>query len=473
MTKSAPGTPRRGKDTAPKHRKGVKLPRRAGTNTQIAFRRNENKSTHTLAKYRTGYRAAWKVGACRRYMKSIGLKEPGSYNPNNQQGGEMFALPSEVKLTDAQAKKIMNHCIRAPQLTLGNLRDIKKMLSYAYQLTQNKTGNYAGVNWAWESLNPETHKPPTKKLMPTVIIKPKGLAKAFTTEYNPHCGMAYPEWCTGLLLTHDQAVCGLRQVVDLNKIRDSKCHVFVPNQGWMATDLVGGRAKLEKSKGVRPWKLFRVCFCPKGDHKALPEDWQDRLDSKGYPAGKVPWCTTCPLNAFQAVRDLLPEDDHRTYPKWNKSSARFHETNSIGERLRLGKFQKWINIQGANPDGLTFHSNGGRKSLGKWCDEFDVPYEDSFEIHGDHWTTWKKHYQPRLRREPEFNRRTQSPNADDCTNALWRFAEGIGRGKSKKKEKEEITPKQRGLMLQTLMRKFGMGDDLKRILDDDQKNYED
>ena len=51
--------------------------------------------------------------------------------------------------------EIMHKAIEAKCLTVSNLKDIKKMLSYAYQLTQNKEGNYPMVDWAWKGLNPE------------------------------------------------------------------------------------------------------------------------------------------------------------------------------------------------------------------------------------------------------------------------------------------------------------------------------
>ena len=458
-------TPRKNNNPAPRDREEVRLPRRAGTDTKVAFQRNRLKSTHTLAKYRTGYRAAWRVPGCRRYMKAIGLLKPGSYNPNNQQGGAMFSLPSEVKITDKQAYKIMYKCMEARVLTVSTLKDIRKMLSYAYQLTQNKEGNYPMVDWAWKGLNPDEQKRPTQHPKPTVTPEPKGLKKAFTTEYTKDTNMDFMEWNVDQLLTHDLSVCGLRQTVGINKIRDSESHIYAPSQGWMATELLGGRAKLEKNKGDRPWKLYRTCFCPGGKHQPMPKDWDMKLDVKGNPKEPPTWCTCCPLNAYQAVRGFLPNGDFRTYPRW-LPSGKFHKTDNIGEDVRRQHFQRWLDVQGANPDGLKYDSNSGRKSLGKWCDAFNVSYEDSFEIHGDHWSTWKKHYQPRLRCEPEFNRRTQSPNPDDCTRALRRFARGIGRGRTTREDPEVLNSKQRDQLQMALMRKLGMSAEVSRILDE-------
>ena len=278
--------------------------------------------------------------------------------------------------------------------------------------------------------------------------------------------MEYLEWCTALLLTHDLAVCGLRQTVDVDKIRDSKKHTFAPSHGWMSTELQGGRSKLEKHKGVRQWKIYRVCLCPGGKHKRPPPGWKSRLDARGTPKGPVPWCTTCPLNAFEVTRGFLPRGDKRTYPSWNASGC-FHATHQVGNNSRQKFFQRFVNSQKANPDNLVFDSNGGRKALAKWCKEFDVPYEHSFEIHGDHYSTWKRYYQHRLKCS-DMERRTQSPDPDDCCMALQAFARGIGRGPPRT-EKEELSAVQRSQMLKRIMMALGQGQEMQKILGKDDK----
>ena len=394
-------------------------------------------------------------------MKSIGLKEPGTYDRHNQQGGDMFALPNEFKMNDKQAGQILKHCAASGRLTLGNLKDIKKMLSYAYQLQVRKEGNWPLVNWVWKQTNKDAQKPPTRQLMAKVVAEPSTLCTAFTVEYDCNCGMDFMEWNVGLLLTHDYAVCGCRQTEDYKRIRDSKCHIIAPQNGWMATDFKGGRAKLEKTKGKRPWKLYRVCLCPEAKHQPIPKDWAVKLDKNGNPQEPLPWCTTCPLNAFQMVRNMLPNDDYRTYPKWIKN--RYHKTWNVGEDSNKALFQRWLNVQKAT-NGVIYDSNGGRKSLGKWCAEFGVPYEESFEIHGDHWSTWRKHYQPNLQRAPDFDRRTQHTDADICTRALWRFARGIGRGRTTRDDPEVLTERQKAAAMLHMMRQMGMHAQLNSIL---------
>ena len=453
---------RKTNNPAPRDRPGVKLPRRAGHKTIVAWNRNRTKDLKTLGTYRTGYRTAWKVTKCRRYMKSIGLKEPGTYNMKNQQGGDMFSLPSEVNMNNKQACTIYRLCFEA-RLTLGQMKTVRAMLSYAYQLTQGEDGNWTGLNFVKKGVNVRLlKKTKRKKTKPVVIPGPTTLTTAFTTEYKPNCGMPFMRWNVGFLLSHDYTINGNRRVEDMKRIRDSEIHTFVPSDGWMATNFLGGRAKLGNDKEEREWKLYRTCFCPNGKHNHLPEDWQKHLDKKGNPAGPLPWCTTCPLNAFQCIRDLLPEDDYRTYPKWDENRGKFHKTHNEGEDIVHELFQKWLNVQGANPDGVEFDSNCGRKALAKWCAHFDVPYEDSFQIHGDHWTTWRRSYQNKLKRAPDFKIRTQSINPDDCIRAHRTFARRIGRGPPENKPR--LNEEQRDAVMMQIMLKMGMGEQLNKIL---------
>ena len=467
MTRSKPGTPRRGpkpKSKAPRDRPECRKPRRAGFATKVAWDRNKMKSIHTLSKYRTGYRAAWKVPAARRIMQKMGLKEPGTYNPSNQQGGDMFSLPNEFKMTNRGAGKIFQACKDSGKCSVGNLKDIKKMLSYAYQLKNNATGQWPDVQWVWQNTNPDEQKPPRKqKIKATVIPEPSHVRKALTTEYKPDCGMDFPQWNVGLLFFHDLNVFGCRQDEDIKRVKKSKIHTCAYGNGWMSTEFKGGRCKIEKKKGTRPWKLHRVCLCPEAKHQRIPADWRTKLDSNGNPKEPLPWCTTCPLNAFQMIRNMLPADDFRTYPRWREDVHKFHKRDNVGEDNVKAFVQKWIDTQGANPDDVLFDSNSGRKSLSLWCAEFNVPYEESFEIHGDHWTTWREYYQQKLQHAPDFNRRTQSPDPDLCTRALWRFARGIGRGRTTRDDPEFLNPRQSASCMLAIMRQLQMHSEIANI----------
>ena len=468
MVRSNPGTPRRvpkSRSKAPRDRPNCIKPRRQGFYGKVAWERNKLKSIHTLAKYRTGYRKAWEVPAARRIMKRIGLKKPGTYNKNNQQKGDMFA-PNEFKMNDKQAGTIFQACKDSGKLTVSNLKDVKKMLSYAYQLKNNAEGNWPAVKWVWDNTNPDEQKPAAKrKIKPVVVPEPSHLRTAFTREYKPGCGMDFQKWNVALLMSHDLTVFGCRQVEDLKRIKKSKSHTYVPQSGWMATDFHGGRSKIEKKKGIRPWKLYRVCLCPEAKHQRIPDDWETRLDENGNPKESLPWCTSCPLNAFQMIRNLLPADDYRTYPKWLEDPKKFHATWNEGEDVTKDLMQKFFNVQKANPDGIIFDSNSGRKSLSNWCGDYKVPYEESFEIHGDHWTTWRKYYQTKLRSAPDFERRTQSPDPDICTRALWRFARGIGRGRITRDDPDFLNPRQQAQAMLAIMRRLQMHPEIASIVD--------
>jgi hypothetical protein len=432
----------------------------------VAFDKNKLKSTHTLAKYRTGYRTAWNEPKVEKYMTNYTtLKPPGSYNPNNQQGGVMFAVPREVNLDGKQAGIIMRLCYKA-RMSLSQLESVRKMLSFAYQLTINKKDktNYDEVAEQWGCQDPELYGEPTQKILAEVSVEPSGLKKAFTTEYNPRKGMPFMQWCVGLLVTHDYDVCGARSYVDLHKIKQSGKHIVVPSEGWMCTAMKGGRAKLEKKKGTRPWSCYRVCLCPGGKHKCMPKHWEQNLDQWSNPK-KITWCTTCPLNAFEVLRTMLAPEDQRIYPRWLPDQNRFSKAD-LGQEKMMKLHQNWLNYQGANPDGLFFDSNSGRKSLGKWCDEFNIVYHMSFEIHGDLWKTWKKHYQHGLQKDPCFERRTQSNNPDLCCAALRRFARAIGRGRTIRDDpKEKLTMQQHGQMMAALLRRLGEAETVAKIMD--------
>ena len=384
-------------------------------------------------------------------MKSIGLKKPGSYSKTNHHGGEMFGFPREFHLTGPQAGKILRKCFKSGKATRSQLCDVRKMLAYAWQLqtggsNDSKKTNWEEVNNQWSSQDPDKYKPPTKRIAATVGPTTDNLKTAFTTAFDPAKGMAYPEWCVGHLLTFDAHVFGARSVTDLDRIKKSKKHKVSADNGWMWTQMVGGRAKLEKRKGIRPWKAFRICLCPNGKHNDVP----DKFRTKDNNPENLTWCSTCPINSFKVVRYYLPGNDKRSYPKWcppcKEHKGRFSKDN-VGDGAIKVLIQRWLNLQGANPDGLEFDTNSGRKSLGKLCSLMHIPYHESFELHGDLFKTWKRYYQKNLQRDPFFRRRTQSQDVEECTAALWRIARAFGRGKTLEQDPQSLSLTERLLVL--------------------------
>ena len=220
--------------------------------TGVAFDKNALKSVSTLAKYRTGYSTAWNLSAVKKYMKRVGLREPGTYNPGNQQGGAMFALPREVTLTGLQAGILMRKTYKAGA-TKSQLEAVRKMLSFAWQLTSGKEGNFDEVDLAWTSFNPDLFGEQTQFLKPVHIVQPTGLQRAFTTEYNINNPMKLPHWCVGGIVTWHYVICGARSKEDLKRLKKSRSHTYCPSEGWFKTAMFGGRAKLARKKETRPW----------------------------------------------------------------------------------------------------------------------------------------------------------------------------------------------------------------------------
>ena len=87
-------------------------------------------------------------------MQSIGLREPGSYNPYNQHGGVMPALPCELNITDSQAGMLMRKCYKAGG-TKSQLESVRKMLSYFHQLmTKQREDNFPSVYFQFDCQDP-------------------------------------------------------------------------------------------------------------------------------------------------------------------------------------------------------------------------------------------------------------------------------------------------------------------------------
>ena len=445
-------------------RDDLRPPRTTDLKTAFAWDNNQHKKPATLAKYRYGYGLAMRNEKAGNLLRSKGFKPPKTYK-KNQQGGVMFSMPRDIPrdFGDEDAGWVLRYCFKGGY-TKSQLEAVSAMLSYAFQLQTGKAkGNYESVTNQWHHQYADDYAPPTKETKAKISVEPTGLATAFTTEWIPDCGMLFMEWVVGLLFVWDWCVLGMRGGEDIGKIKKSKTHVVRASEGWMSTALPGGRSKLQGKKGTRPWKAYRVCLCKDGIHKPLPEGWDQQLDSKSNPK-KVTWTTTCPLNCFQVLRTMLPETDLRTYPGWLPNQNRYDKRN-IGEDNICEFGRRWLTLQGGNPDNLRFDNNSGRKALGKWCDEYRIPYHQGFEIHGDLWSTWKKYYQKGLKKDPGFDVREQSEDAATSTVALRRFARAIGRGRTVREDPKDFTQQQTNEMLIAIMRTLGQNAELARILD--------
>ena len=230
----------------------------------------------------------------------------------------------------------------------------------------------------------------------------------------------------------------------------------------MKTKFVGGRSKLERRKGVREWWGYRQCLCPKGKHVGPPQDFWKTLDGQGNPTHGTPYCTTCPLNMVEFVFRLLPDGEKRLYPRWLVKSGKF-SVEDVGKTELIPLANKWLSAQGANPDGVDYCSNSGRKAFAKVCSATSAPYEESFEVHGDLPKTWSKYYQKDMKPTvwPKPYRRKQSTDPDTCLMVHRRFALYIGRSRP---NHEPVKLSRTDALLALLARNSGLDRDVAQIL---------
>ena len=427
---------------------------RGGMKQRIVQRLIEKKSAGTMTAYRAGYAAAWRYAAA--HMKKLGLPKPGEFRKGNVHGGALWGDAKECKLTGTQAAQILEICMENG-MSLHQLLQLKKSWSFAYLLrTGNNKANFPKVKNMFESFMKEQLRDRSKtSTLPTRVASIDELKKAFTTEWSPGCGMGLVEWSTGLVVSWDWLVSGNRPLSDLGKIKKSTKHILKPKQGYCYTALKGGRSKLHEDKrGTRPWKVYRLCTCNVGEHCGPPKEAMESRWSwtpEGNPPkrfthdGKPTWCTCCPLAATELLLGLQDGNKKYVYRKWTKEGVMGKSNH--GKLTDLAN--KWMVSQGANA-GVKYDSNGGRKCLGDWCSELEVPYEESFEIHGDLFKTWADHYQNDASNDTKFARRTQAQTAKTALKAYKRLAVHFG-----VREKErKFSQMERTMLMNSSMKKF-------------------
>ena len=427
---------------------------KGGMQQRMVRRLIEKKSAETMNAYRAGYAAAWKFAG--KYMKKIGLLKPGEFRKDNVHHGALWGDTKECKLTGNQAAKILEICMMNG-MSLHQLLQVRKSWSFAYLLrTTNNKANYPKVKSMFESFMTEKLRSRSKtSTLPTRVASLDELKVAFTKEWDPSCGMGLVEWSVGLIVSWDWLVSGHRPNSDLGKIKKSTKHVLKPKQGYCSTELKGGRSKLHEDKrGTRPWKVYRLCTCDVGTHCGPPKEAQTcrwTWTAEGNPPkrfthnGKPTWCTRCPVAATELILGLQDGSEKHVYRKWTKE-GKIGATN-YGDLTKLAN--RFMTCQGANP-GVKYDSNSGRKCLGDWCSQLEVPYEESFEVHGDLFKTWIDHYQNDASNDSKFARRTQAQTAKLALKAYKRLAVYFG-----VREKErKYTQMERSMFLASSQKKF-------------------
>lgn len=209
----------------------------------------------------------------------------------------------------------------------------------------------------------------------------------------------------------------------MNRVKYSTNHFLDKKNGFVWTQMEGGKSKSQVRHGVQPWKKYRTCSCPGGKHRGLPSDdyvlQYDMFTNDGYPkAEPLEYCTECPVTCWEIVMHFharsgnYGEKGQRPYAKWSVSTNRFTKED-YGRDTLHDNIQEWLEFQGANPNGTVWHNNGGRKASGQLCDVHGVPYEHSMDVHSNRAQNWK-YYQPNCVLTPGFKRRHQHSDDLEC-----------------------------------------------------------
>ena len=347
----------------------------------------------------------------------------------------MFATPTEVAfIQDEWCGNVLWFAYEA-KATYCQLKAISRMLSFAFQLRFGVKGNWGSVKKRWDNdLLPDKMGPPTQQQIAKVCL-PASMSKvAFTTAWTKETSWSYPRWCVGYMLDWDWIVIGSRCKEDLKRIKYSRNHGISKTSGWMWTQFLGGRCKVEAKLGVRPWKAWRTCMCIGGEHKGLPNDFREcyQLFGKdGNPKVEPTWTTQCPLTCWEVITHWLKRsmvENNRVYPKWNPRTCRFGKEDIGRDRMHT-EMTAWLNVQKANPEGLALNTNSGRKSFAKICEAVDMPYRENFEYQADQWKNWVKYYQPSCEKDLTFTRRDQSEDPEVCCRGHVRMRNAWARGK--------------------------------------------
>ena len=220
---------------------------------------------------------------------------------------------------------------------------------------------------------------------------------------------------------------GLRSTEDVRRVKMSETHFFDWPNGWHSTKFLGGRAKLcGVKKGTRDWRVWRSCQCPGKHHVRPPTTFFTEIQKDGNARCEVKWCTVCPVAALEFLFTLQePEwEPKRCYAKW-LASGRMGRSN-ISDVAGLAV--DWFVSQGVVTEENRYSRNAGRKSLARWCDHLNVPYNESFQVHGDLFEVWAKNYEQGVAKSG-FKGRKQSTDPQVATKALRKFANLLGRGR--------------------------------------------
>ena len=394
----------------------AKLPRKAGYRKRIQFRKNKKLSRLTMKRYRTHFKLIFSLEGqwIRRSCK--GLRPPHEYDPQNQHGGVMPALPGDFRLSDRQAGKIMER-VSEWDISYDQFRGISGMFSHLFAIeTGQQGGNYPEVKNVFGAFDKSDFEV-FRSLIPTSIPQPSKLKTAFTKPFDEACGMTFAKWCSGLIATWCWCLFGCRPGCDIRSLKFSTKHTINLEQGWACTAYLRGRNKLcGRKKFSRPWNCFFICNCPNGKHVPVSEQWAKSCFNRDGSLKVQPNFTTeCPLNCLKLKEFRESPKPFHLFSKWCKTPGTW--SGNWGDPVKLAI--EWLDAQGASTD-IPYDSNAGRKACSGMLTETKAPFPEGFEIHGDHPDVWIPSYQPSCPWS-DFSRRTQSGDPRIATTALRRF----------------------------------------------------
>ena len=438
----------------------AKLPKWCGHRRKSVFDLNKMRGNKAMMQYRRGYTKLWEVPECRAYMKKYtDLKEPGKYEHTNQHGGHMFSLPGDTVLTDAKAGRLMYMAITSKRLTLEELKAVRKMFSFLYQINGGKpAGNYDEVQAEWpHTRNKENIVPRKTPEQELTVPKPRELKNAFRQAWDK-TKMSLVVWSMGLLATWFWAIFGARGTEDIKRIKNGCEHCISHREGYSWTKFDGGRAKLCGGK-TREWRAYTVCLCPGGKHQPLPADTRYAMDNEGNPFYEPTWPVGCPVNAMSLILGMQERLDKKGV--FRKMST---QKDKRGGRIGVQNYGDpvsqlalpWLKVQGCLEE---FSHNAGRHALGRMMTKLKVPYRMTFQLCGDNPDVWIDHYQKDLYESGTLKSREQSRNHEVATAALRKVAEYFGLGLPLKR-----TVDSRDQILALIAKKLDLGPAAEAIL---------
>ena len=394
----------------------------------------------------------------------LGFGRPGTFSKDNGHNGECWGWPKECTMTNKKAGKILLHLINLGTMTLSQLADVRKALAHSFQLKGNevtkKSKNWPEANRVWFSALDEKDCAPKRSNMPRKIPTPEQLKAAFNRRWDPQKNkMSFLKWIIARRAGYDLLVSGHRPNEDCRKMKESNVHVFNTEAGWCYTEFVDGRSKLSgPKKNSREWKQYAVCWCEGGKHCSPTMRDRYNLDGSGNPREgcRMGFDERCIIAGFEFTNLWLPRKSKgntlgwRRYPNLvgegrGRSSKGNIGNENFGSPIRLAL--DWMQDEGFP----RFDTNCGRKASGKLYRLLNIPYEVSFEVHGDGFGTWEQKYQQGCRRErSEFTRRDQSDEIDIVTKAVRKISNWMGLGKKQPLQEMSTLQRQNDLLLRAM-----------------------